>query len=185
MATKILFINMEYLRSRSTVEGNVDYDKVKPFIIKVQDLYLQQRLGSTFFKHLNDAVVFGTLTNDEEELINDYIKPMVSEYTYYEALPFLNFKLTNKAISKQSSDNSQPSDLTDIKYLRGILKNNAEFYDTRLYKYLDMNEDQFPIWKNTLNSEQNLGKDSRTYSSGIYIPKDKKRGVFIRKSNRT
>jgi hypothetical protein len=185
MATKILFINMEYLRSRSTVEGNVDYDKVKPFIIKSQDLYLQQRLGSKFFKHLVDAVIFGTLTPAEEELIDTYIKPMVAEYTYYEALPFLNFKLTNKAISKQNSDNSQSSDIDEIKYLRNILKNNAEFYDNRLYKHLSLNADDFKIWKDN-DKDQNIMKNDKVYSSGMYLPKQKKGGgVFLRKSNRS
>jgi hypothetical protein len=184
MATKVLYINMEYLKSRTTIEGNVDYDKVKPFIVKVQDLYLQQRLGSKFFNHLNQAVVFGTLTPAEEELIDSYIKPMVAEYTYYEAIPFLNFKLTNKAVTKQSSDNSETSDLNDIKYIRSILKNNAEFYDTRLYRHLKENEASFTIWAKSEKSD-NLNKIDKTYSSGMYLPKERKSGgIFLRKSNR-
>lgn len=184
MATKILYINMDYLRSRSTIEGNVDYDKVKPFIIKVQDLYLQQRLGSDFYELLNQKVVFGTLTAAEEELIDNYIKPMVAEYTYYESLPFLNFKMTNKAVSTQNSDNSQPSGIEDIKYLRNILKNNAEFYDQRLYKHLDLNKTTFTLWAEN-NKDQNVRTNDKAYSSGIYIPKDtSKEGIFLRKSNR-
>ena len=183
--SKVLYINMEYLRQRSTVEGNVDYDKIKPFIIKVQDLYLQQRLGSDFYNKLNDKIIFGTLNADEEELINDYIKPMVAEYSYYESLPFLNFKLTNKAISKQNSDNSQSSGMDEIKYLRSILKNNAEFYDNRLFKHLDLNRDKFKTWSEN-NKDQNVRRNDKVYSSGMYLPKPRKGGgIFLRKSNRS
>lgn len=183
--SKVLYINMEYLKQRSTVEGNVDYDKIKPFIVKVQDLYLQQRLGSDFFNSLNSKIIFGTLSQAEEVLINDYIKPMVAEYTYYEALPFLNFKVTNKAISKQNSDNSQSSAMDEIKYLRGLLKNNAEFYDNRLFKHLDLNRTDFPIWDEN-NRDQNVRRNDKVYSSGMYLPKQPKGGgIFLRKSNRS
>ncbi len=170
---KVLFINMEYLKSRSTIEPNVDYDKIRPHILKVQELYLQQRLGSDFYNHLQSAVVAGSLNADEEELINDYIKPMVAEYTQYEALPFLNFKLTNKAVSKQNSDNSTSSDTDEIKYLRNILKNNAEFYDKRLYEFLRIYRDKFVIWRDW-NPDENLKKRKNVYMSGVYINKDRR-----------
>jgi hypothetical protein len=170
---KVLFINMEYLKSRSTIEANVDYDKVKPHILKVQELYLQQRLGSDFYNHLQSAVIAGGLTQMEETLINDYIKPMVAEYTQYEVLPFLNFKLTNKAISKQNSDNSTASELDDVKYLRNILKNNAEFYDKRLFEFLRINRDIFTIWRDW-NPDENLKKRKNVYQSGVYISRDRR-----------
>ena len=55
-----------------------------------------------------------SLTPIEETLLRNYVQKAVAEFVFYEALPFLNFpKTTDKAVSKESSEYSQPSTLRD------------------------------------------------------------------------
>jgi len=164
------FISTEYLKKNTTIEENVDNDKLVPFIYKVQDIYLQQSLGTTFYDHLQNAIANDTLTTDEENLIRQYIQPMVAEYVVYEAMPHLNFKLTNKAVSQESSEFSTPSILDDIKYLRATVRDMAEFYNQRLVKYLCDFSLLFPKYENP-DDKENLRRSRKAYFSGIYIPK--------------
>jgi hypothetical protein len=174
----VQFIDTDYLKQNSTIEMNVDDSKLNPMILKVQMVYLQQSLGSSFLNHLYTAVSGSTLTSAEESLIRDFIQPMVVEYTVYEVLPFLNFKATNKAISKQNSDNSTPSDLSEIKYLRSNVKDMAEFMDQRLVKFLCDNSNLFPEYLNPSHPE-NLPKKSKPYFTGVYIPKKGTGGLRV------
>lgn len=174
---KVKFVDANYIKDSTTLELNIDDNKITPVIYKVQDLYLQQSLGTTFYKHLKDGVVAtelelsaGTLSNLEKELIVDYIQPVVSEYSLYELIPLMNFNFTNKAVSQKSSEFSQPSNLEDVKYLRSNVKNMAEFYMKRLNKYLCDNSDLFPKYKNP-DSKENVKKNGSSYFSGIHIPK--------------
>lgn len=178
MNVQVQFVTSEQVKQNSTIEMNVDDSKISPIIMKVQYIYIQQSLGSSFYEHLVNAVSGGTLTTAEDNLIRTYLQPTIIEYTVYEVLPFLNFKATNKAISKQNSDNSTPSDLSEIKYLRSNVKDMAEFMNTRLVKYLCDNSNLFPEYLNPTHPE-NLPKKSKTYFTGVYIPKKSTGGLRV------
>jgi len=167
---KVKFISTVFLKENTTIEDNVDDNKLVPFIYKVQDIHLQQALGTTFYEHLKAGVVNNTLTTDETDLIRDYIQNMVAEWTLYESMPFLSNKLTNKSISQENSEYSTPSTLDEIKYLRNNVRDIAEFYTKRLTKYMCDNASLFPKYLNP-DSKENLSKNSKSYFSGIYLPK--------------
>jgi len=168
---RVKFISTTYLKEITTIEDNVDDNKLVPFIYKAQETKIQQALGSTFYFHLTDAISNSTLTSDEEDLIRNYIQPATAEWTLYDALPFLNTKLTNKAVSKESSEFSQPSDLAEVKFLRNNVRDMAEFYIKRLNVYLCDNASLFPVYQ-TAASNENLRKSGKSYFSGVFIPKN-------------
>lgn len=165
--TTINFISPKYVKDSTTIQQNVDDNIILPYIQRVQDIHLQQALGTDFFNHLKEQVKSSSLTNDEEDLLRMYVQPMLSEWTFYEVMPHLNYKFTNKAASKESSEFSQPSSLTELKYLRQSVRDMAEFYTERLNKYLCANSELFPEYVQT---GQNLNPNKKSYFSGIYIP---------------
>ncbi len=168
MANLIEFVSTAYIKQNTAIENNVDDSKIKPFIIKVQDTHLQQILGSFFYEHLMDAAFNDTLTANETILLNNYIQRTVSEWCFYEVYPFLNYKSTNKAISKQNSDNSNASELNEIKFMRSAIRDMAEFYNARLDKYLLDNSSLFPEYQNP-NVPENLPKMGSNYFNGVYV----------------
>ena len=167
---RVKFISVDYLRMNSTIEENVDDNKLIPFIYKSQDNYLQQVLGSTFFFHLSNAIINNALTTVEEDLIRVYIQPMVSEYTLYEAIPFLNYKLTNKAVSQENSEFSVSSELSNIKYMRNIILDMCEYYSERLVRQLCDYSELYPKYNNPDDNE-NVRANSNVYKNSVYIPK--------------
>ncbi len=164
----VKFISCDYVKENTLIEMNVDDAKITPIILKVQKVYLQQLIGSSFMDHLTSGVTNSTLTTDEDALLRNYIQPYLAEYVVYEALPFLNYKITNKAVSKESSEFSQSSDLSEVKYLRSNVKDMAEFLGKRLSKYLCDNEILFPEYTNPITPE-NLIKNSKSFFGGIFL----------------
>ena len=178
----VKFISTNYLKENTLIEMNVDDSKLTTLIIKCQRIYLQQLLGSSFYDHLSVAVSGSTLTAVEESLIRNYVQPMVAEYVVYEALPSLTFKATNKAVVKQNSENSTPIDLDELKFFRASVRDMAEFMGERLSKYLCDNPSLFPEYQNPTLPE-NLSRNSRSYMSGVYIPKSGTNNLGIRSYN--
>lgn len=168
MANIVEFVSTKYIKEHTNIENNVDDSKIRPYIIKVQDTHLQQILGSYFYYHLMDAAYNGTLTTNEDNLIRNYIQRYVSEWCFYEIFPFLNYKITNKAVSKESSENSVYSELGEIKYLRSAIRDLAEFYGERLDKYLRDNGPLFPQYQNP-EVPENLPKIGNKYFGGVYL----------------
>jgi hypothetical protein len=168
---KVKFVSTTYIKENTVIEPNFDDNKLVPFIYSTQRVVLEQSLGTTFYRHLEDAVVNNTLNSDEENLLRDYIQPMLANYVFYEVFPFINYKATNKAISKESSEYSQSSDLEEVKYVRNSIFNMAQFYLKRLNKFLTDYPNMFPQYANQ-GSKPNLPKNSKSYFSGVYVPRN-------------
>jgi hypothetical protein len=164
----VYFISQEYFFQNTPVEQNVDWDKIQPFCVQCTQLYLQQSIGETGLNALSNGVKNNTLTPDEETFIRNYVQPMVCQYTLWMALPFINFKATNKALSKESSEYSQAADLDEMKYLRSNVKDAAEFFQRRMVKYLADHPGKFQ-WYDHPDALDNLPKTIQSYFGGIYM----------------
>lgn len=170
---QVQFIDTDFLKEYSPLARNIDDDILVPSILKSQDINLQTILGSDFYERLKNGVINNDLNTDEENLIRDYIQMMLVEWTVYYTLPYLNFKLTNKSITQDSSEFGQPSGLDEVKYLRQNVRDVAEFYTKRLAKYLcDYGDQLFPIYRLN-NSKENVNKKSKAYFNGVYVPRRK------------
>jgi hypothetical protein len=165
----VYFISTEYLKQNTSIEQNVDDSKLTPFIIQAEQLYLQQNIGATGLDALRDGIVLGTLTIEEDLFIRNYIQPMVCQWAYYLALPYITYKSTNKSLSKESSEYSQPVDLSELQYMRNTVRDVAEFYTKRMVNWLLFNPGVF-IWYSNPDSKDVLPKTNQAYFSGMYQP---------------
>jgi hypothetical protein len=165
----VYFISTTYLRQNTPIEDNVDDDKIVPYIVQAQDTYLQQTIGETGYNALKTAVQNNTLTNDEQTFMRNYVQPLVAQYSFYLAMPFIAFKATNKSVSKESSEFSTPVELEELKFLRSNVKDVAEFYQRRMVKWLLDHPGTF-TWYDNPNALDNLPKTPQSYFSGIYMP---------------
>jgi hypothetical protein len=166
------FISTTYLREQTPIQDNVDSDILTPYIKIAQDVHIAQALGSTFYNRLKEGVALNNLNSDEEYLLREFIMPCLAQFTYYEVLPHLNYKPTNKAISQQNSEWSTPSTLDDIKFLRNTVRDLAEFLLKRLNKHLCDYSNLFPEYENP-DDKENLRRTRKSFFSGIYLPKSK------------
>lgn len=165
----VYFISQDYFLANTPVEKNVDWDKIAPYVIQSQQLYLQQSIGGTGLNALSEGIKNNTLTPDEQELMRAYIQPLVTQYAFWLALPFINYKATNKALSKESSEYSQAADLDEMKYLRSSVRDASEFYQRRLVKYLADHPGKF-YWYDHPDALDDLPKTIQSYFGGVYLP---------------
>lgn len=161
----VKFISTQYLKDNTAIENNVDDTLLGNYILKSQDTHIQQTLGSGYYDYLKNQVVSSSLTTQENILMRQYIQPTLAEFTFYEVIPHLNYKATNKAVSQQSSEFTQPSTIGDIKYLRNTVLDLAEFYLRRLTK--ELCSGKYPLIGSF--SDQNLNRNNKAYFSGIYL----------------
>jgi hypothetical protein len=174
----VYFISTTYLRENTPIEDNIDDDKILPYIVQAQQTILQEGIGETGMNALNTAVQNNSLTPDEQAFMRNYVQPLIAQYSFYLMFPFLNWKSTNKAISKESSEFSTPADLDEIKYLRSSILDMAEFYKRRMVKYLLDHPAMF-MWYSNPDALDNLPKTAQSYFTGIYMPYGGVRGNIM------
>ena len=168
--SKVLFISTQYLRDNTPINGNVDSELIEPFIIQAQNVNIERVIGTGLFNDIKTNITNNTVSGLTKTLLDDFIQPALKEWVVYHSLPFLNYKFTNKAVSKKSSDNSKPSDLAEIQYLRGSVRDIAEYMSTRLTDYLteQSNKGNFPLYRNPGNTLDTIRPVRRNYFNGLY-----------------
>ena len=167
---KVLMFTADYYKRNSVVNLNVDTELIRPHIVKAQNMNIERVLGSNLFNLVLSEIEAGAVSTRIVNLLENYIQPALVEWVTYTALPYLNYKITNKAVLKKSSDNSEASDLTEINFLRQDIRDDAEYLSERMTKFLKTNLTLYTEY-NTGNSDIDDIKPVKTsFFSGIYIP---------------
>lgn len=166
MAT--IFITTQYLKDNTVINSNVDQELLQPYIEIAQDVRIEPILGTDLYNKLKSDIEGSTITGNYKILLDDYVQKCLAQWSLYEGLPFLEYKLTNKSVSKKSSDNSTPSDLDEIKYLRQGIRDIAEYFSQRISDYLCANQSLFPEYTSNSDSDD-IHPNSTSYFSGLYL----------------
>lgn len=180
----VYIVKNEYLKSLSGINNNTDFDLLKPTIIMVQDIYIQQILGTPLYNDLKNKIIaddtLATYPN-EKALINDYIAKVIVWYVKMESGINLNYRYTNAGVQLKNGENNNHSDLNDIKYLMEKWRMTAERYAQLLTDHLLINTVTFPKYlERTLDGMNPLKKN---YTNGVYIRDYVDRNCNLRSPN--
>ncbi len=163
-----LFIDDNYLKSYSPLGKSIDAEDLYPFVEQSQDVYIQDVLGTPLYNDLVNKLYTGiTYSTIERELV-DLCSKGLAYWTVYMALPHLYLKIRNAGVVKQSSEYTQNTDLSELKYLREEMKNLAEFWQVRVVNYICApgNITKFPLYNSVSND---IYPSTVQYDSDIYI----------------
>lgn len=166
----VYLVKNEYLKSLSGINSNTDFDLLKPTIIMVQDIYIQQILGTPLYNDLKTKIIADdTLASypNEKSLINDYIAKVIVWYVKMESGVNLNYRYTNAGVQLKNGENNNHSDLSELKFLMDKWRINAERYAQLLTDYLKLNTATFPKYYEY--SDAGMKPLNKNYTNGVYI----------------
>jgi hypothetical protein len=171
MSLNILFCSRNDIVKRTPLGGNVDPDKVIPFVKTAQDKYLLIALGTVLYNYLQAQVAAGTLTGVYKTLVDDYIVDTLVHYSMVEALPFLAYSIGNTGITKNlNSEQGASPNKNDIDYLLQKELATAQFYAERLVNYLIAQNTLYPQYTATTGFSDNVYPDKgQQYRNGWVI----------------
>ena len=90
-----LFVSEEKLKNFTTVNQNVSPADLVPNILTAQDIELQFYLGSTFYFSIQDQVLNGNVSTDNQFLLDNYISKALIQWGLCRSLPNLKYKIYN------------------------------------------------------------------------------------------
>ena len=135
MANTALLVSEQRLKQWTQLDDNVRMNEITPFIIQAQDIYMQSTLGTKLYDRLKAGVIANDLTANEGILLNDYIGPTLMQYSLYLMLPSIKYKIANQGILNGTSEETSPTTLDELQYIRQSTLDTAEFYNKRLIKF--------------------------------------------------
>lgn len=167
MAYTALLVSEQRLKQYTSLDVNTRVEEITPWLIAAQDVYVQDLLGTTFFNELKDGVINNTLNSNERGLLNNYIQPMLCHYALYLMLPSIKYKIVEKGLLSGTSEETAPTTLEELQYVRQAELDLAQFYQERTREYLRNNPGMFPSYDawNTLDGM--APNRRRPYFSGL------------------
>jgi hypothetical protein len=170
--SRVLFLSTYRLKKNTPIQQNVDDDLLNPYIYKAQETHIQQILGTNLYDKIailiqTNGISQGANAN-YKTLLDDYIVPCLVEYSFYEVMPFISLKITNKSIVRGNAEFATEGDLSDLKYLRQTVLDIAQFYAQRVSNYLKQYSYNYPEYF-TNSGLDKIVPNSTSYFNGVYI----------------
>lgn len=139
MTQDVLWMTEDYFKENSVLNDNVDWRLVQPIMIMCQDRYLHPILGTDLFDTIADEIYAGSVSAENQTLLNLYIRKVILYYTIAELGMVLKYRLNNKGVMVKNSENSQPASLEEIQAFQNYWNKNAEWWAERTTKFLREN----------------------------------------------
>jgi hypothetical protein len=171
MSRNVLFISRNDIIKRAPIGGNIDPEKLVPFIKTAQDKYIWILLGSALYFYLQDNIAADTVQEPYTDLLEIYIKDTLVHYSVVEALPFLAYTIGNAGIFKFTDPNqANTPDKRDVDFLLQKELQTAQFYAERLVTHLIANNNSYPQYNSTTGKSDNIYPDQgQQYTQGWVI----------------
>ena len=141
MADIALFVDEQFVKENSNIDGNVDTKYIVPVIELVQKMYIRPVLGTALYNEIATEINAGSVAADNVTLLEDYIQDAMLYYILAEGLPSFTYKIENKSVATKNSDNATPVDNSIIQSEVARYKDRAEFFRQQLINFLEANAD--------------------------------------------
>lgn len=150
---KVLFIKREDIVRNSAISGNLDSDKLLPFIEIAQEIHIQNFLGTRLYDKIRNDIIGGTLTAAYETLLDDYIQPMLIHYAMTEYLPHAAYTIANGGAYKHTSEASESMTKEELDYLSEKHRGIAEHYTRRFIDFMAFNNSTYPEYNQSQDDD--------------------------------
>jgi len=168
LTAEVLFVNPDYMKRITQLNGGVEDAVMVPAIILAQDKHLQQYLGTDLLEKLKADVSGGTITGNYEALLDGYVRKVVVWWSMVELLPNLYVKLDNGGLVIRTAENTAAISEADLHREIENARQNAQFYTTRLVEYLCYNLSFFPEYTSNTGADM-FPEKTAYYQNGMTI----------------
>lgn len=165
----VLFISETFLKQNTQVSDNVDVKYIREAILWTQDSEIQTVLGTTLYNKIQDEITAGTLAGVYKTLVDDYIQVCLKHYVTAECMPMAHYKITNKGLQIQDSEQSSPASTSGVNFLVEKETNKAEWYKQRLINYLCEYSSSYPEYENPNSGLDTIQPSRNNFSTTIYL----------------
>ena len=136
---------ISYAFSRNIEEGKIQDNLIESCGIK----HLMPILGEDFY----DAIV---LTPASYVDLKVYLVALVSNYVKYEILPSIFTETSTAGLNQFLGENKRGVTPSDMETLRQNVLDTATLHAQMLYKYLEDNEDNYPLYVSGNNPQNKV-----------------------------
>jgi hypothetical protein len=140
----VLMVDKTTIYKYTQLSGNIDIDKVTPFVKVAQDIQVQEVCGTKLYRKLLTDIQNNTLAGNYLKLVNEYLQPMLIHYAMADLMLFHGYEISNAGIIRNAPENTQLPDKNEIDTLVKRQRDIAETYRQKVIFYLSYYPQLYP-----------------------------------------
>lgn len=133
-------ITEDRLIELTSIGGNIDMDKLRPFIGIALRTSVKPILGKALFDRIQKDFDEDTLTGKYLTIYNDYVEYLVAYYTAHHFITMHPFSIVNAGIIKNAPEDSETPDFDEITFLADRYKSLAWTIEQEFLTYVKDNK---------------------------------------------
>jgi hypothetical protein len=174
MIYNVLLISEQKLKDNTSINENVDASELRFSIQMAQNIFLQESLGTNLYEKILSLVQNGDIdlagNINYKELLNNFIQPMLIQYSYYLALDNFFVKFVNVGLQSFRSEQSNPIGIKEFTYLKNNARDQAQFLDNLLRRHLVFEVSKYPEYTEIKNNGELPPNFGGAFKSSITLP---------------
>ena len=174
MIYNVLFISEQKLKDFTPLNQNCDTAELRWGISQAQTIFIQETLGTNLFEEMGRLVETGDIENagkiHYKELLNNFIQPTLIWFSYYLLLDSLFIKSMNIGLQQYRSEQSNPVGIKELQYLKSNSRDNGQFNDNLMRRYLVFNTALFPEYTIYSDPAKLMPEFGGAFKSPITLP---------------
>lgn len=110
----ILLLYPNDISTYTNISGNLDLDRITPYIRLAQRTELKRILGLDLYNKIAEDFKNDALTGKYLELYTNFVKDILINYASYYVIIFNSIRTDNKGNFLYSPENAEPADFGDV-----------------------------------------------------------------------
>lgn len=165
------------VKNWTDISTNIQADIIGPVITLAQDKYIRTAIGEALYIELLTQVKNNTLTALNTTLLNGNdqlfrgIKPALAWWTANNVYPYLHSKISPTGIQSRSTEDALSISGSELEVRRNLAKGNGEYYVQQLICFLQENDTDYPLFRDSTDCCTSLVYDGYN-ASGIVLDDD-------------
>lgn len=127
------------------------------YIHSAQLNWLRPALGRALYDHLTNAVAAATLTPEEQELMDEYLKPCLAWWVKCEAMPHIAYESRNPIDLQEQPLQAFEAVAGMLQHLREDCLRRAELLKDEMVSYIEEHLADFPLYEPQQEKESRKG----------------------------
>lgn len=154
MAT--FLISVDVIKAKGFVNSNVEAKMMSVALTRAQDLDLRPILGTSLYKRLLEGVTANDLNADEQNLLDNYITPVLIAAVDLRITTPLAIQTRAKTVGTSQDQQIRTADEREFLKLQDSLRTDLNEYRTILIGFLRDNYELYPQYANPECSFENV-----------------------------
>ncbi len=150
---QVLLITPEEVRNRTSLDANIEDDKIINTIILVQDLTIESILGSVMFDEIKAQVIANNLDSKYTTLLDHHVRKVLISAILVRITLFLVYRFNNTGVVKNKTDKQEILSASELKTLRDEAQEPVKTYSDRLTAFLKANTATYPLYDDVVEGE--------------------------------